>query len=334
MNSLPFETYCHIASYLEPLEEYLFSRTCRNLHAKFCKGLFFKINNRLATIFGDKLPDLKKVMAETGSVISGSFIMQCLLGENWKSDIDFYVPYQNNVITIGPMMTYEKSKLDDFMYETMLYNGYGSAGYENFGNNKIKWVRDYAHKRESVYDMQCEKLEVTIQIICVDIDKSLDLMRDHVIKTFDFDICKCMFYNDQKDKLYVYDLENMFLRRTEFRVSSLNKEKIDGYNILSSVQRHKKYVKRGFQFTNKIDTNMLDKIKLSYDSYMFLKNKYIARPIIAAYHTCGDIADESDLYENLHDVRCGTRCYVGNFGIGKHYHLVKFGSLHEFVIVV
>ena len=331
MNSLPFETYCHIASYLEPLEEYLFSRTCRNLHAKFCKCLFFKINNRLAIIFGDKLPDLKKIMAETGSVISGSFIVQCLLGENWKSDIDFYVPYQNNVITIGPMMMYEKSKLDDFMYETMLYNGYGSVAYENLPcHNKIKWVRDYTHKRD---DTCSENLGVPIQIICIDADKSFNVMRDHVIKTFDFDICKCMFYNDQKDKLYVCDLENLFLRRTEFRVSGSNKEKIDGCNILSSVRRHKKYINRGFQFTNKIDTNTLDKIKLSYDSYMFLKNKYMARPITAAYHTWGDVADESDVCGNLYNARCDADCYVEFFGIGQHDHLKNLGSSHEFVVL-
>lgn len=331
MDSLHFETYCHIASYLEPLEEYLLSQVCRHLHIKFCKNMFSKINNRLAKIFGDKLPDLKKVMAETGSVISGSFIMQCLLDEDWKSDIDFYVPYRDNIITIGPMMSYEKTKLDDFMYETMLYMGYGNFGYEDIAvHNKIKWVRDYTCKR----DGQGGELAVPVQIMCIDVDKLYDVICSHVIKTFDFDICKCMFYNDQKDRLYIYDLENIFSRKTEFNVSSLNKENIDGRDICRSVVRHNRYLERGFQFTNEINTNMLDKIKLSDESCLLLKKYSGAYPIIAAYHTCGDVADEEDLCRNLRDVRCSNQCYMRFFGIDEHRHLHQYYSNHEFVVVI
>jgi hypothetical protein len=59
-----------------------------------------KINNRLLSIFGNRLPALKKIMQKTGCVISGSFIIQCLLDETWKNtDIDFYVPMPGNKIT-------------------------------------------------------------------------------------------------------------------------------------------------------------------------------------------------------------------------------------------
>ena len=54
------------------------------------------INQQLYKIFGIKTEAFKTLLCKSGAVISGSFIIQCLLGEIWNnSDIDVFVSTQH-----------------------------------------------------------------------------------------------------------------------------------------------------------------------------------------------------------------------------------------------
>ena len=75
------------------------SLTSRYFYKQFdIKSLIIKeINSRLFEIFKNKLSDFKKSLVSTGAMISGSFILQCILNEKWrKYDIDIYLPIKNN----------------------------------------------------------------------------------------------------------------------------------------------------------------------------------------------------------------------------------------------
>lgn len=46
-----------------------------------------RINKRMTDILGEEWNKLKNIMEETGDIISGSFVLQCILNESWdKSD--------------------------------------------------------------------------------------------------------------------------------------------------------------------------------------------------------------------------------------------------------
>src|SRR3990172_4731194 len=63
------------------------------------KNIAKQIILRLKHIFGDKLSEFKQILQETKAVITGSFIIQCVLDVYWKdSDIDIFIPTYGNKI--------------------------------------------------------------------------------------------------------------------------------------------------------------------------------------------------------------------------------------------
>jgi hypothetical protein len=72
--------------------------------------LINKINDRLKYIFQDQYDNFKLALKTDKAVISGSFIIQCILGETWSnSDIDIYVPEKNSKLQDFFILLYEKS---------------------------------------------------------------------------------------------------------------------------------------------------------------------------------------------------------------------------------
>src|SRR5437762_2456462 len=74
------------------------------------------IDNKLEEIFQDDMGEFKTLLAESKAVISGSFIVQCILGEFYEdSDIDIYVPVKNVNLQLkrnDPITELEKFLLD------------------------------------------------------------------------------------------------------------------------------------------------------------------------------------------------------------------------------
>ena len=57
-----------------------------------------EMKTRLKDLLQDDYEDFMSVMEKNGAVISGSFIGQCMLKENWRTDIDIFVPMIGNKI--------------------------------------------------------------------------------------------------------------------------------------------------------------------------------------------------------------------------------------------
>ena len=192
--NIPDDIVQGIILYLKPKDAYNLIITCHNYKKKFNikKNLINEINYRLYNIFGDKLDQFKKLMKDTQSVISGSFIIQCLLDEYWDcSDIDIYVSkYEPS----------SKFNIDDFMFHNMKFHG----RHENCDrNNDIKWVRTY--KPDTIYiidDYGCyraikknnSKSHYDIQIIGLGVAKTYSSIKTFIDTTFDFDVCKNMYF--------------------------------------------------------------------------------------------------------------------------------------------
>lgn len=144
MQDLPMELINIIKSSLDRLSLHYFSHTCKILFDNYDTYIMNKINARLEKIFGNDVSDLKKSMQMLGCVISGSFVLQCMLDEEWKgSDIDFYVPICGDVIRPGC----HRNSLDAFMCATMNFFGRTDCGYDDSNQDKIKWVRTFDNMR-------------------------------------------------------------------------------------------------------------------------------------------------------------------------------------------
>jgi len=164
-----------------------------------------------------------------GSMISGSFILQLLLGEKWgDSDIDIFLKESHrNVCKV--------SSIHRFLYALQCkYNGQYICE-----ENKIKRLRSYTSSSNEIhrileYPIKNEKFQ------CIGLNAKNEIsVLDH-INSFDFNFCKNVFYyDDTGPHLVIPHLEDVIFKRT--KISSINLTK-------SSLQRYEKYLQRGFTF--------------------------------------------------------------------------------------
>lgn len=226
----------NIPNYLTPINLYSISTTCKYFKTYITMDIYKKclikeINIRLKHIFHDKLFDFKKILIESQAVISGSFIIQCALGEYWTgSDIDIYVAMEENQTNwLDGRTDYSKTIVDDFMYTQLKLKG-NAESYPVEISNKIDYVRGYYDKHKK------------IQIIGVKIKKGISYMTDFINETFDFNICKNIYWVDTTDNIQIHSINEILSKKTNFTI---------GKHLSSSLSRYPKYVDYGFEFENK-----------------------------------------------------------------------------------
>ena len=202
----------------------------------------------LANEFGDLYQDFENLLGTTGSVISGSIIIQAMLNEYWENtDIDIFVPMIGNNISYtehrNPM-----TEIDDFMFSVFKFVDYIAVGrYSDDIDNHIRFIRNFERK----YGEQERNKKYRIQIIIIDVSRE-DLPK-FILENFDLDICKnILSFSVNSDlqkysashvkKLYTHALSEIVTKKTTFKI---------GNRIGSTVERCKRYEKRGFTFANK-----------------------------------------------------------------------------------
>lgn len=202
-----------ITKYLVPIDIYKLSLTSKyyNKHINVDKYIIRELDTRLQNIFGDKLNYFKQLLISEDAIISGSFIIQCILGEIWSdSDIDLFIPDFTNQI------------FDEFLFndiECTLKGNVYNTEYLSFGKTV-----DYETKSG-----QC------VQLIKLNENKIDDFMN----KNFDFKICKNLY--DGKN-LKIKDLYNIVNKIIDLEDVSVGQKIGD---------RCEKYSRRGFKLINK-----------------------------------------------------------------------------------
>lgn len=247
--------FYHIIHYFSPKDLYNLIQTCK-FYREFITFNYFEqqiiveINRRLYEIFGDDLSGFKKMLKETKSVISGSFIIQCALEEYWEnSDIDIYIPMIGNNITRTPNRN-PKSDLEDFLHAKLAWCSWEAANrYGSDINSDIEFIREY--KKENG--------KYKIQTILVKIDKGFDVLNNFIKNNFDFDMCKNMYYFDGKDNISINNINEMLSRRTNFKTTR---------RLGSNILRCKKYMERGIVFDNKKDLSYETLANNSYNKHI------------------------------------------------------------------
>jgi len=204
-------------------------------HELFIKCLLFQINERLKVIMGDKYDRFKQLLSEHNLVISGSFIVQVIFGEDWKSDLDIFTADDMSTwFSVGPNVDmfdklYEKNNSDD--------------RYNYLNNLEIAGINNYISNGTSIQVINLNK-----DLVCVKSkNEFIDSSWSYIINNFDFDICSNIYYiQDGVEKVRMLSLDNILAKRIDLM-------KI---NVFSRKERMDKYLKRGFMFNYKIDDNL------------------------------------------------------------------------------
>lgn len=206
-------------------KEKIFNFNIKESYLSSCRN---SIDNWFRNFFGENYEIFRREMIDSGSLISGSFVLQNILDENWnESDIDIFFCNLEKTPHEYPLCYFlfaleNKYKViesrDIDMSERL--GAYSKSKYE------IRRVLEYEIK--------------TKKFQCIHLNTDTISGVSDFINNFDFNFCKSVFYYDENGPhLSVPFFEEVMLKKT--KISSINESK-------SSTSRREKYTKRGFSF--------------------------------------------------------------------------------------
>lgn len=257
-----------IYKYLTPIEIYAINP------ALFDRCLIFHINQRLIQIFRDRYPKFQDVLNEQKILISGSFILQCILGVRWESDIDIYTiesadkfnkwEHREDFIFeyMKPVINY---KCDNYGYDTCkdYLNGLGAFYVEEYDVNNVETMEapilDLNRYTGTHTIVTTHKIQVIGLSLVPSKDKrgAIDTMWTNIQKDFDFDVCANIYYIENKvQKVRVGNLDAIINKVIRLRQS----------NRYFDSSRIPKYQSRGFTIESGFDFKTIEDIRISKSS--------------------------------------------------------------------
>ena len=225
------------------------------------------ITNKLKFIFKNKYYDLLSILNNKNAFISGSFPLQCILNEDWSSDIDiFYIDNNDNDLLLKE---FENILTDE---ELDLSNQVDELKYMYLNNLPIMDIKSY-HK---IHISEYKKIEVSIDIQFIKIDPNYfkdninndnfdKLITHYLDNEFDFNVCTNYFYI--KNNNYCISLNNL---NNIFNKEITLKRNINLYTILKRVD---KYKERGFKFDINVRDEIWDGSRYNNQRYLILNTK-------------------------------------------------------------
>lgn len=305
----------HICKFLDPMDIanmcHVYPNQWRKLYYVFRDCVMNKIDSFFKDYFCDSYDEFVKEMIKNKAVISGSFILQIILGEKWNnSDIDFYIPIKGLTLEKTPFGNI-KSSLEEFLYfkAKHLCPNYQS-GYETGPRTDIKFIRDYTKmtkeqldKLESIdpnnyffekhiMDRKYDINALRLQAILIDLDTDYDTVKKHIIYNFDLDICKNVFYyeSDGRAKLNIFKAYQIIDKKTNFNFN---------HKVNDPIARYIKYKNRGFQFIENNDE--IFKIIIDNATMICYKDGTIHTEYkTKRYRLFEGVQIDKELYYNIH----------------------------------
>ncbi|AYV82962.1 MAG: hypothetical protein Hyperionvirus3_108 [Hyperionvirus sp.] len=200
------------------------------------------INSRLLKYLGhDKLTELKNILKETGGIISGSFILQCVYDEYWEdSDIDIFAP-PNKLINkyLGSWTPHVKKIYRSSKYKKLL-NEISNITEFNMGGHKFQQIK--------------------VQ------QKGSDMYK-YIVANFDLDICKMAYgvvNENGKEYLKIFNSTALMERTTKCVFPN------HSYDF---IKRFNKYIKRNIEIT--LDQNQREILYQKYKGIMDMELKNV-----------------------------------------------------------
>jgi len=258
-----------------------------------------RLECKLKSVFGNDYNLFVLAMSQSKAVLSGSFILQCILGETWEnSDIDIYVGNEqsNNIMDKFLKSITNNAETDD--------NALYKAAYEIINN---------------ITNYHLDNLK--IQVVQIRTNNKYSLW-NHVNNT-GFDVCK--------NRLYYSANGNLQLQLTNYKEAIHKCTTFIIQNIDDFYYRIEKYSKRGFKFKPKYH-------KLMYVEWLFIKfsdvhviktnfNEDVFYKLLEnnKQKGCGQ-CDMSEYGLCKHDkLGCGVNCPIKLlYRNVRHYHTIHY----------
>lgn len=284
-----------IVNYLKMKDLFNLKFVCQVFRRKFTDGYLMKrikkiIENRLKVIFGSTYNEFVVAMFKSKAILSGSFVLQCIIGEQWdNSDIDIYVSskqseYQSSNL---PLHKYLLTQIETAKDKELSYGNYNSV-YERI----IDCVTNYKN---------CGPMKSKIQVVRIETSKKYSLI-DHTYNT-GFDVCKNRLYYDKNGKIHLYlkNYKEAINKSSTFTIENVN----------DFFYRIEKYSKRGFFFKPKYDRLLyLEFLYLKFSHDHIIKTSFDEDTYVKLYHT--------------NKLNCGVNCPVKLlYRNVRHYHLIE-----------
>ena len=217
---MDLDVLSEVLEYLTPADIYKLSLTNKyyHKHINVDEYIMKEIDKRLINIFGDNIAKFRNLLISVNAVISGSFIIQCILGKRWTdSDIDIFIPYTLNL------------DLEDFLLNDMK----SIQIWDNYDQKYLLFSEAINYKIKSGQRIQLIRLNEGCFI-------------EFMNKSFDFDICKNM-----------YDTKNIKIKNL-YSITHRTVDLQRVYIKENTGVRCNKYHERGFKFINKDLINLKD----------------------------------------------------------------------------
>lgn len=232
---------------LTPKDIYALIKTC-NKNSYLKSHLYTKIINnivvRLQHILKESYDGFIHLLEKTNAVISGSFLIQCILEERWTDEIDILIGYDKAIIDNNQTTyvayddVFRKNKLIEFFYNKKLIK-------KCFQNDLYQSIY-VDHIIGPVYGYSTNDFEASIIFVPLEEEITQTNINKYINNYFDINICKNAFYvSDGIFHLDINIIDHIFNRYASFNYSKSFKLAMAHVN---------KYINRGFMFDN-INTN-------------------------------------------------------------------------------
>ena len=221
-----------------------------------------EIDLRLYKIFGNDLDKFKQELKNVNGFISGSFIIECIIGEEFIGrDIDIYFPRSEDILG-NNNYNLEADTFHNFIYK------YLTVSYEAsiYGDVDVHCVTDYLR-----YDYGHKNLnDVNVHVQLIEFENKSNIK--FVDTNFDFNVCKNIYNGTEIIIKNMYNICNKI---------------IDLRDILCTEEVNRRYIKyknRGFKFINQ-------ELMVIKDITIYKQN-FIPKDIIMKYpHRRDDYCD-------------------------------------------
>lgn len=234
------------------------------------------IENKLKILFEEDYTEVKKFMEDNNVVISGSYILETLLNEEYNTDIDFYLLTDFGVCDPNDVYltkNFPKIKLPNIQMQ----------------EDKDKHIYQYMNGLNITYIYTYKYKGKLIQFICLNniIRKTENVYDDiwnYIVYAFDFNVCKLMYYfNKGHYFANIYDIKNIYNKLII----------LQNVNTFTVVGRLKKYISRGFKIYNDTNTDYFNRLLALEALPEYLSTRTYLRLLICD--------DEETLRKNRYD---------------------------------
>ncbi len=216
-NDLCLDVRNEIISNLDRKELYYLSMTSKFYHnfVQFNKLIINTIKQRLKNEFGEHYDSMTQLMKRNNVFLSGSFIIQCILDEDWTSytnqhldsDINFFQSRVNHNVRKRYDGEIYVSDIENYIYDIMFYKD--SVELYNIPFTTHHPIL-YHIIQDVYYFHDIDQAKKVIQMTTLDTDEYYKFICNRV----DFDICKNIYYND---KLIINDIDAILNKQIIFK---------------------------------------------------------------------------------------------------------------------